>query len=189
MRVAPVLLISLVFGCGAASPTTQTPAESPPTVHASGRAADGSLVGVLTREQLLADERFAEAFASASASADAGALVDTPPAPVAQIEVVLATWCPDSRREVSQLFRDLDAVSFDHPRFGLRLVGVDRSRAAPDGLTDGLGVRFVPTFIVRIGGREVGRVVEAPPAGMTLSAALAGLMRGEISGPLGRVAP
>src|SRR5436190_21093540 len=78
-------------------------------------------------------------------------LAEVPPG--AEIDVYLGTWCSDSRREVSRLFRALEHVG--DPPFTIRWIAVDRDKHAP-GVTEPL--RFVPTFIVRRDGAEVGRI-------------------------------
>ncbi len=136
------------------------------------------LVGPTTRAAI-------EAAVPAWAAERAGAQVDATAAaalarvpPGAEVVVVLGTWCGDSRREVPRLWRALE-VAGEVP-FAVRFVAVDRAKEAPGGALDGLSVRYVPTFIVRRGGVEVGRVVEGAPEG--LEVALGALLRGERRG-------
>ena len=136
-------------------------------------------VGIVQRETILAEPGWPAAFASAS-SAEVQ-LGDVPPG--AELDVFLGTWCGDSRREVSRFFRALDRVEGELP-FSLRLIAVDRSKQTPAGHTDGLDIRFVPTFIVRRDGVEVGRIVESAPHGIEtdLLNLLQGTAQGVISG-------
>lgn len=165
-------------GDSAASSSEPTEPAAAPQVEASHRAADGSLVGVLSVDDLLRDDRFREVYDATSPSEEAMALANTPPGPGAHLDIVLGTWCPDSRREVSQFLRDYESVDFEAAPFTLRIIGVDRRKQAPAGLVDDLEIQYVPTFIVRVGGEEVGRVVEYTPSGMSLSVALSDLMSG-----------
>ena len=41
-------------------------------------------------------------------------------------------------------------------------VGVDREKIEPANLLEGKFIERIPTFIVRRGGQEVGRIVETP---------------------------
>lgn len=136
------------------------------------------LVGVTTREAIeTAVPAWAEVRASTQVDATAAAALARV-APGAEVIVVLGTWCGDSRREVPRLWRALE-VAGELP-FTVRHIAVDRAKEAPGGVLEGLEIRYVPTFIVRRGGAEVGRVVEGAPEG--LEVALGALLRGERSG-------
>lgn len=117
------------------------------------------------------ERRTAQVDAAASA-----ALAQVPPG--AELVVVLGTWCGDSKREVPRLWWALELAG--SVPFSVSYLGVDRDKAAPGGVVDGLGVRFVPTFIVRRGGTELGRVIEGAPEGVEV--ALLALLRGERTG-------
>lgn len=140
------------------------------------------MVGLTSRTAIEAElENWRDEIARASVDEDvARSLADVPPG--AEVDVFLGTWCGDSRRVVSRLFRALE-VAGDPVPFSIRFVGVDRSKVAPGGLTDGVGLRFVPTIIVRRDGTEVGRIVESAPRGVEteLHALLSGTASGTIS--------
>ena len=80
-------------------------------------------------------------------------------------------------------WRALDIAAAPMP-FSIRYIGVDRAKEAPNGLVDGLDIEYVPTFIVRRDGREVGRVVESAPGSVeeALLQLLTGQAQGVISG-------
>ncbi len=99
-------------------------------------------------------------------------------APGAELVVVLGTWCGDSKREVPRLWRALELAGA--VPFTVTYLGVDRVKEAPGGVVDGLDLRYVPTFIVRRDGAEVGRVIEGAAEGVEV--ALLALLRGERSG-------
>lgn len=99
-------------------------------------------------------------------------------APGAELVVVLGTWCGDSKREVPRLWRALELAGA--VPFTVTYLGVDRAKEAPGGVVDGLDVRYVPTFVVRRDGAEVGRVIEGAAEGVEV--ALLALLRGERSG-------
>ena len=68
--------------------------------------------------------------------------------------------------------------------FTVDYVAVDRAEKRPPELEREVGLRYVPTFIVRRGGGEVGRIVEVSPHGVEhdLLALLAGEAHGIVSG-------
>jgi cyclophilin family peptidyl-prolyl cis-trans isomerase/HEAT repeat protein len=98
--------------------------------------------------------------------------------PGARVDVYFGTWCGDSRREVTRFWNALDHM----PRvpFELHYVAVDRSKQEPAELLLGVGLRYVPTFVVSRQGREVGRVVESAPEG--IEKALLDLLNGSRTG-------
>jgi thiol-disulfide isomerase/thioredoxin len=85
--------------------------------------------------------------------------------------LIMATWCPDSRRELPRYFAIMDAAGVADST--LTMVGVDRTKKDGEGLTDKWGITRVPTFVFLRKGQEIGRVVERVPAGTTLEAEIA----------------
>lgn len=83
----------------------------------------------------------------------------------------MATWCPDSKRELPRYFTVMDAAGVSDST--LTMVGVDRTKKDSEGLTEKWGITRVPTFVFFRGGQELGRVVERVPAGSTLEAEIA----------------
>jgi thiol-disulfide isomerase/thioredoxin len=102
--------------------------------------------------------------------------------PGAEVTVFLGTWCDDSRREVPRLWNVLELAGKSVP-FQVRYIAVDRDKKDPEGQAEKSGIRYVPTFIVVRGGREVGRIVESSPNGVEsdLLALLTGKAQGVIS--------
>lgn len=100
-----------------------------------------------------------------------------------EVEVLLGTWCSDSRRELTRLWRALDE-SGPEPVFSIRYFGVARGLEQPAQVVEGKELRFVPTFIVRRAGSEVGRIVESSENGIEsdLWALLDGRRQGVLSG-------
>lgn len=76
------------------------------------------------------------------------------------IEVVLGTWCPDSRQHVSAFFKVLDVTG--NERIRVTYIGVPRNRAAWAEHAPGRNIERVPTFIARLRGQDIGRIVETP---------------------------
>ena len=79
------------------------------------------------------------------------------------IEVFMGTWCGDSRREVPQLIKTLDAINF--PKENLTIIGVNRTRdeykKSPNNEEAGKNIHRVPTIIFYKDGKEVNRIVES----------------------------
>ena len=90
--------------------------------------------------------------------------------------VVMATWCPDSKREMPRYFATMDAAGIGDA--GLTMVGVDRSKKDTEGLTEQYGITRVPTFVFFRDGKEIGRFVERTPAGSTFEAEVAKILAG-----------
>jgi len=157
-----VVLCVVLAGCGAAAPAVLTgPVD---------RAA-------IERELPAWRDELARAEVDEAA---AQALAEVPPG--AEVDVFLGTWCGDSRRLVSRLFRALERVPEGARPFAIRFVAVDRQKHDPEGLAEGRDIRFVPTIIVTREGAEVGRIVESAPGGVEVD--LGRLLRGEAHGTL-----
>jgi thiol-disulfide isomerase/thioredoxin len=76
------------------------------------------------------------------------------------IQIVMGTWCPDSRREVPRFMKILDLWEF--PGEKVTFIGVDNTKIAPVGSYDTLGIERVPTFIILQNKVEAGRIIENP---------------------------
>ncbi len=74
--------------------------------------------------------------------------------------VFFGTWCPDSRREVPRFLKVVDMARVPADR--VRLYALDRTKKSDDGLSEKYRIERVPTFIFERGGREIGRITEAP---------------------------
>ena len=124
-----------------------------------------SLLGPVTREEIEAAEpEWVAAEAEAELDVEAAqALAAVEPG--AEVDVYLGTWCSDSRRELARFWRALDENLGIVP-FDVEYIAVDRSDKRPPELLRDLDLRYVPTFIVRRDGREVGRMVEVSPHGI-----------------------
>jgi hypothetical protein len=77
-----------------------------------------------------------------------------------EVFIVLATWCPDTRRDLPRFFKIADRAGWSTA--GMKMLAVDRSKTDPEGQTTKWDVTRVPTFIFIRGGLEIGRVVERP---------------------------
>lgn len=157
------------------------PLEAGETAGSGGEEEAPVLTGVVTREAI---EEAEPSWASSSAGAEideqaAAALAGVEPG--ARVTVFLGTWCSDSRREVPRFWRALDQALGMAP-IEIEYVAVDREKEEPADRLEAAEVRYVPTFVVRREGEEVGRVVESSPHGIEV--ALLALLTGEASGVL-----
>jgi thiol-disulfide isomerase/thioredoxin len=75
-----------------------------------------------------------------------------------QVLLILATWCPDSKREVPRFFKILDQAGIGLDK--VTMVAVDRSKKDAEGLTVKHEVLRVPTFVFFRDDKEIGRVTE-----------------------------
>lgn len=192
----PLALLSLVLGAvlapstGFAAPQGHlqaTPAAQPaaPPAPAAAPAAakapeDSVLLGPVTREKVEAVPEWVQAEVDAKPEAAAAAALAAVE-PGAEVVVYFGSWCGDSRREVPRFWKALDAAGAAVP-FSVRYVAVDRQKKEPADAVAQDGVRYLPTFIVRRGGHEVGRVVETSPKG--IESDLLALLNGSAHGVL-----
>jgi len=187
--VLPTMLLVALAACG----TAVLAADPPPTVQQPAVAQDvkaqepakqvePGLVGPATREQIEgAAPEWVQAEVEAKPDAEAAKALASV-APGAEVTIFLGTWCGDSRREVPRFWHCLDETGGTVP-FKVTYVTVDRQKREPSGPVTENGIRFLPTFIVRRDGREVGRIVETAPNGIEhdLLALLTGKAKGLIA--------
>jgi thiol-disulfide isomerase/thioredoxin len=89
-----------------------------------------------------------------------------------EVVAVVATWCPDTRRDLPRFFKIADQAGW--PIENMKFLAVDRTKKDAGGLTEKWNVTRVPTFIFIRGGQEIGRVVERPTT--TLEKDIAGIV-------------
>lgn len=78
-----------------------------------------------------------------------------------RIKIVFGTWCGDSKVNVPNFFKILDALHFKQKN--IDIIAVDGNKKAENGIIDGLDIKMVPTFIVYDDkGKELGRIIEGP---------------------------
>jgi hypothetical protein len=76
------------------------------------------------------------------------------------LQVVMATWCGDSRQHVPRLLKSIALA--DNPNITVQLTGIGPEFDDPMQVIGGMNITNVPTVIVQREGREVGRFVETP---------------------------
>jgi thiol-disulfide isomerase/thioredoxin len=156
---APAAATSAAAPVVAAAPATPRPQAPAP------------LLGHVTREQIRAYDPWKRLFVDPYVPDAAAVATIRANADGIAVLLIVATWCPDSKREVPRFFAIMDGVGFRESQ--LTMVGVDRTKKDTEGLTEKWGVTRVPTFVFLRNGQEVGRVVERTPAGATLEGEIA----------------
>lgn len=171
-RAAALAAVGLAVAGGCASGGRRSPAPAGEPAR---------LVGETTRSDIesVRPEWVEETIAAAPDAEIARGLLEVAPA---ELTVFLGTWCADSQRELARFWRALDGLPSEPP-LAVRYVAVDRDKAEPAALLAGVDLLYVPTFVVRRDGRELGRVVEEAPGGIEsdLLALLTGRAGGWIS--------
>ena len=76
------------------------------------------------------------------------------------IKAFMGTWCEDSRYEIPQFYKVMEAAGFNDRN--LELIAVDISKKTPDNLHVGLDIVYIPTLIFFKNNKEIGRFVEYP---------------------------
>jgi len=76
------------------------------------------------------------------------------------ITIVMASWCPDSQREVPRMIKVLEAL--DYPMEMVKIIAVNRQKEVPNIDLSAMEIKYVPTFIFYKDGEELGRIVEMP---------------------------
>jgi thiol-disulfide isomerase/thioredoxin len=179
--------VLLTAACGSKTPPATRPSPAPqpgaaaissPPVAVPRPPAPPPLLGRVARADLKAYASWQPLFAQPPYVPDPAAIAAIKSnAKDVTVLLILATWCPDSKRELPRYFAVMDAAGVADST--LTMVGVDRTKKDTEGLTDKWGVTRVPTFVFFRSGQEIGRVVERVPAGSTLEAEIATLLGGK----------
>lgn len=92
------------------------------------------------------------------------------------LQVVLATWCGDSRQYVPRLLKAIERAN--NPNLRVELTGIGPEFLSPMPIVQSANITNVPTVIVRRGLTEIGRFVETP-AGASIEADIADIAEGK----------
>jgi thiol-disulfide isomerase/thioredoxin len=76
------------------------------------------------------------------------------------INIIMGTWCSDSRREVPHLIKILEAAKY--PVNDIKIIAVDRDKISEGIDLSKFNIELVPTIIFFKDGKELGRIVESP---------------------------
>ncbi|MFW0717952.1 thioredoxin family protein [Pedobacter sp. N23S346] len=122
------------------------------------------LINACTREGLTTLPEFKEMYDPlyAAYTPDAATLIELKKlVKKEKIKIVFGTWCGDSKVNVPNFFKILDALHFKEKN--VELIAVDGNKKAENGIIDGLDIKMVPTFIIYDqNGKELGRIIEGP---------------------------
>lgn len=119
-----------------------------------------ALKGIINRSLLVNDSSFqwyVENGKYGEADASAVAAFQKNGAKISLL-VFCGTWCHDSQNLLPKFYKLIDKAGF--PESKIVMVAVDRSKTAVQNLHLKYQLKTVPTFIVLVNGKEVGRVEE-----------------------------
>ncbi len=121
---------------------------------------DKILKGIFSQQQLSQDTTFKWFTENQSGYTPPASTVTEFKEKGSKVQVIAfgGTWCGDTKYIFPKFISILNASAF--PPDHLTLVGVDRNKKTIGHLAEALNVVNVPTFIVLVDGKEVGRVVE-----------------------------
>lgn len=164
-RDVPALAVGLFAGLAAAACAAGRPAPA----DATAAKEEPVLLGRMTGDEVLHHAaKFEQGYATYEPDPGPVGLIASIEEPLT-IEVLWGSWCSDSEREVPHFAKILAAAQAQRDLLGLgplpieaTFLAVDREKREPADLLEGKFLEKVPTFIVRRGDREVGRVVETP---------------------------
>ena len=78
--------------------------------------------------------------------------------------VVLGTWCSDSQLQISRFLKIVENAG-GIPA-GLKMICLDSEKKCNDVDVIGMKIEKVPTFIIYVGDKELGRIIETPLVNM-----------------------
>jgi thiol-disulfide isomerase/thioredoxin len=182
--VAALALAMLAAACGPKQAPTTTPAAPPQAAPAQAPApppltprppAPPPLLGHVTRGSIHEYAPWKTVWDRPPYAPDPAAVTAIKAgADRVTVLVIMATWCPDTKRELPRYFATMDAAAISDAV--LTMVGVDRTKKDTEGLTNQYGITLVPTFVFFRDGKEIGRLVERTPAGSTFEAEVARIL-------------
>ncbi|MFZ4401178.1 MAG: thioredoxin family protein [Bacteroidales bacterium] len=76
------------------------------------------------------------------------------------IEIVMGTWCGDSKEQVPRFIKVLDAINYKTKK--INFLCLDHFFKADDFEKEKNNIQKVPTFIIYRKQKEIGRIVETP---------------------------
>lgn len=150
-----VLLSALLFSCASSKHSAKPNYQVFTDTNGSK-----ALKGIINRSLLVNDSSFQwfiENGKYGEATASAVAAFQKNGSKISMI-VFCGTWCEDSHNLLPKFYRLIDKAGFPESR--IDLVAVDRSKTAVQNLHVKYQLKSVPTFIVLVNGKEVGRVEE-----------------------------
>jgi thiol-disulfide isomerase/thioredoxin len=123
---------------------------------------DGSkmLVGISNKNTLMTDKAFGW-FKSGydSYKPDASQVKTISQAVGLHIEVFGGTWCDDTHELLPEFYKVMDAANVKDSQITLHLV--NRDKKTKDGSAEKYNVTNVPTFVIFLSGKQMGKIVES----------------------------
>ena len=83
-----------------------------------------------------------------------------------EVEIIMGTWCSDSRREIPRFYKISDYLELDSEI--IFLVGVNKEKKAGRIPISRFEIELVPTFIFYNDGNEIGRIIESPEGSLEI---------------------
>jgi thiol-disulfide isomerase/thioredoxin len=77
-----------------------------------------------------------------------------------EITVFFGTWCSYCKKYLPRFMKTIEAAG--NPNITVKYTGVDEDMTQPEAAISQFAISKTPTFVVRSGGRELGRIVEEP---------------------------
>jgi thiol-disulfide isomerase/thioredoxin len=92
-----------------------------------------------------------------------------------EVEIFFGTWCPVCEAWLPKLLKSMQAA--DNSKISMNLHGLPKDFSSEQELAKQKGIRGLPTFIIRQGGVEIGRIVGAPKDGATIEGSVVDVLR------------
>ena len=92
---------------------------------------------------------------------------------ISELVIILATWCPDTRRELPRVMKILDQAGFSQKK--MSMYAVDRNKENDVKALDKYEFTHVPAIIFFDEEKEIARITEQPE--MTLEEDLTAMLR------------
>jgi thiol-disulfide isomerase/thioredoxin len=128
------------------------------------------LLGEMTRDALLKKKGdYAAAAGQYKPKGAAVSLIKSVSRPV-EIVVFFGTWCSYCKKWLPRFIKTMEAAG--NPNITVRYVGIDENLSEPEALIAQFGISKTPTFVVRMNGKEIGRILEEPKQSMEEDLAL-----------------
>jgi len=77
-----------------------------------------------------------------------------------EVLIFMGTYCPDCKREVPRFLKIHDLLT--HTKFAYRMYGLNRKQDDTSGMREKYAIEYIPTFIIYVEGKEIGRIIESP---------------------------
>lgn len=152
--ISACLYIIILSSCASSKLTNQ------PNYKVLPDAQTKVLSGIINRQILVSDTSFkwwAESIRYGEADISAVAALKKNGAKCSFV-VLCGTWCEDTQNLLPKFYRLMDAGNI--PDSKITLIALDRNKTTIKNLHVKYQVKAVPTFIVFVDGKEVGRVLE-----------------------------